>query len=144
MNNPNLYFDGAIGGFIRKADYQLVSTDADLEAQHEIIHKVLTMGSPTTTCLILYISHASSLNYSFDTDIEYEVAIAPINSGGIPIWKTVTHGTTVPYYPGSAVDTYSIQMPEFTLTEHPGIYWMEIRFRQSSGPLTLPLILRIV
>ena len=144
MNNPNLFFDGAVGGFIRKSAFNLVSTDADLEIQHEITNKVLTMGSPTTTVLYLNLSHATSLGFYFGTDVEYDVVIAPINAGGIPVWKSVTSGTTKPQAPAGSVDSYTIPMTGFILDGPRGTYWMEIRLKTATGDLTFPLTLQLI
>lgn len=144
MNNPNLFFDGAVGGFIRKSVFNLVSTDSDLEAQHEITHKVLTMGTPTTTTLMLNISHATALGFYFGTDVDYDVVIAPINDGDIPVWKSVTMGTVKPTAPAGSVDSYSIPMTGFTLDGPRGTYWMEIRLHTASGDLTFPLTLQLI
>lgn len=144
MNNPNLFFDGAVGGFIRKSAFNLVSTDADLEIQHEITNKVLTMGTPTTTTLSLNISHATDLSFYFGTDVDYDVVIAPVNDGGIPVWKSVTMGTVKPMVPAGTMDSYTIPMTGLTLDEPRGTYWMEIRLHTASGDLTFPLTLQLI
>lgn len=44
MNTNQIYFDGSLGQFIRKANYELVSVNPTLEVQHGISSLVLHLA----------------------------------------------------------------------------------------------------
>lgn len=150
MNTNQLYFDGSLGQFIRKARYEQVSVDASLEAQHGISSLVLQFGAGFKGDLRFNISHASALlgNVSTSSPFTWKFQLAQLNAGGLPVWKTVASGMTAPEKPGGTADTVILPTDFFELdpTEYPaGTYWMTVEFSDTvDWTRTFPLTLQIV
>lgn len=150
MNTNQLYFDGSLGQFIRKARYEQVSVDASLEVQHGISSLVLHFGAGFKGDLRFNFSHASALlgNVSLSNPFTWKIQLAPLNAGAVPVWKTVASGMTSPEKPGGTADTIILPTDIFELdpAEYPaGTYWMTVEFSDTvDWTRTFPLTLQII
>lgn len=149
MNTNQLYFDGSLGQFIRKANYELVSVNPTLEVQHGISPLVLTLGAGFKGDLQFNFSHASALgNISLEYPFTWKVQLAPLNAGALPVWKTVASAMTAPEEPGGTADTIILSTDIFELdpAEYPiGTYWMTVEFSDSVNWVrTFPFTLQII
>lgn len=149
MNTNQLYFDGSLGQFIRKANYELVSVNPTLEVQHGISSLVLHFGAGFKGDLQFNFSHASALgNFSLKYPFTWKIQLAPLNAGGVPVWKTVASGMTAPEEPGGTADTIILLTDVFELdpAEYPiGTYWMTVEFSDTvDWTRTFPFTLQII
>lgn len=149
MNTNQLYFDGSLGQFIRKANYELVSVNPTLEVQHGISSLVLHFGAGFKGDLQFNFSHASALgNISLEYPFTWKIQLAPLNAGGVPVWKTVASAMTAPEEPGGTADTIILSTDIFELdpAEYPiGTYWMTVEFSDSVNWVrTFPFTLQII
>lgn len=150
MNTNQLYFDGSLGQFIRKANYELVSVNPTLEVQHGISSLVLHFGAGFKGDLQFNFSHASALlvNVSPSSPFAWKIQLAQPNAGGLPVWKTVASGMTAPEEPGGTADTIILPTDIFELdpAEYPiGTYWMTVEFSDSvNWTRTFPFTLQII
>lgn len=150
MNTNQLYFDGSLGQFIRKANYELVSVNPTLEVQHGISSLVLHFGAGFKGDLQFNFSHASALlgNVSLSSPFTWKIQLAPLNAGGVPVWKTVDSGMTAPEEPGGTADTIILPTDIFELdpAEYPiGTYWMTVEFSDTvNWTRTFPFTLQII
>lgn len=149
MNTNQLYFDGSLGQFIRKANYELVSVNPTLEVQHGISSLVLHFGAGFKGDLQFNFSHASALgNLSLKYPFTWKIQLAPLNAGGVPVWKTVASGMTPPEEPGGTADTIILPTDIFELdpAEYPvGTYWMTVEFSDTvDWTRTFPFTLQII
>ena len=149
MNTNQLYFDGSLGQFIRKANYELVSVNPTLEVQHGISSLVLHFGAGFKGDLQFNFSHASALgNFSLSYPFTWKIQLAQLNAGGVPVWKTVASGMTAPEEPGGTADTIILSTDIFELdpAEYPiGTYWMTVEFSDSvNWTRTFPFTLQII
>ena len=78
MNTNQLYFDGSLGQFIRKANYELVSVNPTLEVQHGISSLIFTLGAGFKGDLRFNFSHASALlvNVSPSSPFAWKIQLA--------------------------------------------------------------------
>lgn len=149
MNTSQLYFDGSLGQFIRKANYELVSVNPTLEVQHGISSLVLHFGTGFKGDLQFNFSHASALG---DISLEYpfiwKIQLAPLNAGALPVWKTVASAMTGPEEPGGTADTIILPIGTLELdpAEYPiGTYWMTVELSDSvNWTRTFPFTLQII
>lgn len=149
MNTNQIYFDGSLGQFIRKANYELVSVNPTLEVQHGISSLIFTLGAGFKGDLQFNFSHASALG---DISLEYpfiwKIELAQLNAGGLPVWKTVASGMTAPEEPGGTADTIILPIGTLELdpAEYPiGTYWMTVEFTDSvNWTRTFPFTLQII
>lgn len=150
MNTNQLYFDGSLGQFIRKANYELVSVNPTLEVQHGISSLVLHLGAGFTGDLRFNFSHASALivNVSPSSPLLWKMQLAPLNAGALPVWKTVGSGMTSLVKPGGTTDTIIIPTDIFELdpAKYPvGTYWMTVKFFDTvAWSRTFPFTLQII
>ena len=150
MNTNQLYFDGSLGQFIRKANYELVSVNPTLEVQHGISSLVLHFGAGFKGDLRFNFSHASALlvNVSPSSPFAWKIQLAPLNAGALPVWKTVASGMTPPEEPGGTADTIilPIGILELDPAEYPiGTYWMTVEFSDTvNWTRTFPFTLQII
>lgn len=150
MNTSQLYFDGSLGQFIRKANYELVSVNPTLEAQHGISSLVLHFGAGFKGDLQFNFSHASALlvNVSPSSPFIWKIQLAPLNAGAVPVWKTVASAMTAPEEPGGTADTIILPIGPLELdpAEYPiGTYWMTVEFSDSvNWTRTFPFTLQII
>lgn len=151
MNNSNLYFDGALGRFIRKEIYDQVSVDSNLTAQHGLACGELTVGAGFNNRLKLYISHASGLDLSTSQSVSFDMVtkVAPYNQGNLPIYTVVD--TTGAYIskPAGTSDAclFSTNIIEFDPEKYPrGTYWMEISLNCTGRVWcnTFPILFHII
>lgn len=149
MNTNQLYFDGSLGQFIRKANYEQVSVNPTLEVQHGISSLVLHFGTGFKGDLRFNFSHASALgNISLEYPFIWKIELAQLNAGGLPVWKTVASGMTAPEEPGGTADTIILPIGTLELdpAEYPiGTYWMTVEFSDSvNWTRTFPFTLQII
>lgn len=150
MNTNQLYFDGSLGQFIRKANYELVSVNPTLEVQHGISSLILPLGAGFKGDLQFNFSHASALlgNVSLEYPFTWKIQLAPLNAGALPVWKTVESGMTGPEKPGGTADTviFPIGPLELDPAEYPiGTYWMTVEFSDTvNWTRTFPFTLQII
>ena len=149
MNTNQLYFDGSLGQFIRKANYELVSVNPTLEVQHGISSLVLHFGAGFKGDLQFNFSHASALgNVSLEYPFTWKIQSAPLNAGALPVWKTVASGMTSSVKPGGTADTIILPTDIFELdpAEYPvGTYWMTVEFSDTvDWTRTFPFTLQII
>lgn len=150
MNTNQLYFDGSLGQFIRKANYEQVSVNPTLEVQHGISSLVLHFGAGFKGDLRFNFSHASALlvNVSPSSPFAWKIQLAPLNAGALPVWKTVASGMTAPEEPGGTADTIilPIGILELDPAEYPiGTYWMTVEFSDTvNRTRTFPFTLQII
>ena len=150
MNTNQLYFDGSLGQFIRKANYELVSVNPTLEVQHGISSLILPLGAGFKGDLQFNFSHASALlgNVSLEYPFTWKIELAQLNAGGLPVWKTVESGMTGPEKPGGTADTiiFPIGPLELDPAEYPiGTYWMTVEFSDTvNWTRTFPFTLQII
>lgn len=149
MNTNQLYFDGSLGQFIRKANYELVSVNPTLEVQHGISSLIFTLGAGFKGDLQFNFSHASALgNVSREYPFTWKIQLAPLNAGALPVWKTVASGMTAPEEPGGTADTIILPTDIWELdpAEYPvGTYWMTVEFSDSvNWTRTFPFTLQII
>lgn len=150
MNTNQLYFDGSLGQFIRKANYEQVSVNPALEVQHGISSLVLHFGAGFKGDLWFNFSHATALlgNISLPNPFTWKIQLAQLNAGGLPVWKTVASGMTSPEEPGGTADTVTIPTDIFELDsdEYPaGTYWMTVEFSNTvDWTRTFPFTLQII
>lgn len=149
MNTNQIYFDGSLGQFIRKANYELVSVNPTLEVQHGISSLVLHFGAGFKGDLQFNFSHASALgNISLEYTFIWKIQLAPLNAGALPVWKTVASGMTGPEEPGGTADTIILPIGPLELdpAEYPiGTYWMTVEFSDSvNWTCTFPFTLQII
>ena len=149
MNTNQLYFDGSLGQFIRKANYEQVSVNPTLEVQHGMSSLILPLGAGFKGDLQFNFSHASALgNISLEYPFTWKIQLAPLNAGALPVWKTVASGMTAPEKPGGTADTIilSIGILELDPAEYPvGTYWMTVEFSDTvNWTRTFPFTLQIV
>lgn len=150
MNTNQLYFDGSLGQFIRKANYELVSVNPTLEVQHGISSLVLHFGAGFKGDLWFNFSHASALfvDVSQSGPFAWKIQLAPLNAGALPVGKTVASGMTGPEKPGGTTDTIILPIGMFELdpAEYPvGTYWMTVEFSTSiNWSRTFPFTLQII
>lgn len=150
MNTNQLYFDGSLGQFIRKANYEQVSVNPTLEVQHGISSLVLHFGAGFKGDLWFNFSHATALlgNVSLSNPFTWKIQLAPLNAGGVPVWKTVESGMTAPEEPGGTADTIILPTDIFELdpAEYPvGTYWMTVEFSDTvNWTRTFPFTLQII
>lgn len=150
MNTNQLYFDGSLGQFIRKANYERVSVNPTLEVQHGISSLIFTLGAGFKGDLRFNFSHASALlvNVSPSSPFAWKIQLAPLNAGALPVWKTVESGMTGPEEPGGTADTIILPIGPLELdpAEYPiGTYWMTVEFSDSvNWTRTFPFTLQII
>lgn len=150
MNTNQLYFDGSLGQFIRKANYELVSVNPTLEVQHGISSLVLHFGAGFKGDLRFNFSHASALlvNVSPSSPFAWKIQLAPLNAGALPVWKTVASGMTSSVKPEGTTDTIILPTDIFELdpAEYPvGTYWMTVEFSNTvDWSRTFPFTLQII
>ncbi len=149
MNTNQIYFDGSLGQFIRKANYELVSVNPTLEVQHGISSLVLHFGAGFKGDLQFNFSHASALgNISLEYPFIWKIQLAPLNAGALPVWKTVASGMTPSVKPGGTADTVTLPTGIFELDsdEYPaGAYWMTVEFSNTvDWTRTFPFTLQII
>lgn len=150
MNTNQLYFDGRLGQFIRKANYELVSVNPTLEVQHGISSLVLYFGAGFKGELWFNFSHASALlvNVSLSYPLAWKIQLAPLNAGALPVWKTVASGMTSSVKPGGTTDIIILPTDIFELdpAEYPvGTYWMTVEFSDMADwSRTFPFTLQII
>lgn len=149
MNTNQLYFDGSLGQFIRKANYELVSVNPTLEVQHGISSLIFTLGAGFKGDLQFNFSHASALgNISLEYPFTWKIQLAPLNAGALPVWKTVESGMTTPEEPGGTADTIILPTDIFELdpAEYPiGTYRMTVEFSDTvNWTRTFPFTLQII
>ena len=149
MNTNQVYFDGSLGQFIRKANYELVSVNPTLEVQHGMSSLILALGAGFKGDLQFNFSHASALgNVSLSSPFTWKIQLAPLNAGGVPVWKTVESGMTAPEEPGGTADTIILPTDIFELdpAEYPvGTYWMTVEFSDTvNWTRTFPFTLQII
>lgn len=149
MNTNQIYFDGSLGQFIRKANYELVSVNPTLEVQHGISSLIFTLGAGFKGNLQFNFSHASALgNISLEYSFIWKIELAQLNAGGLPVWKTVASGMTTPEEPGGTADTIILPIDTLELdpAEYPiGTYWMTVEFTDSvNWTRTFPFTLQII
>lgn len=150
MNTNQLYFDGSLGQFIRKANYEQVSVNPTLEVQHGMSSLIFPLGSGFKGDIRFNISHASVLlgNAASSSGFSWKIQVAPLNAGGLPVWKTVASGMTSPEKPGGTADTVILPTNIFELdpAEYPiGTYWMTIEFsNMTDWTRTFPFTLQII
>lgn len=149
MNTNQIYFDGSLGQFIRKANYELVSVNPTLEVQHGISSLVLHFGAGFKGDLQFNFSHASALgNISLEYPFIWKIELAQLNAGGLPVWKTVASAMTGPQEPGGTADTLILPIGTLELdpAEYPiGTYWMTVEFFDSvNWTRTFPFTLQII
>lgn len=150
MNTNQLYFDGSLGQFIRKANYELVSVNPTLEVQHGISSLVLHFGAGFKGDLWFNFSHASALlvGVSLSIPLIWKIQLAPLNAGALPVWKTVASGMTSSVKPGGTTDTIILPTDIFELdpAEYPvGTYWMTVEFTNTDDwSRTFPFTLQII
>lgn len=79
MNTNQLYFDGSLGQFIRKANYEQVSVNPTLEVQHGMSSLILPLGAGFKGDLRFNFSHASALlvNVSPSNPLCMEDSVSP-------------------------------------------------------------------
>lgn len=150
MNTNQLYFDGSLGQFIRKASYEQVSVNPTLEVQHGMSSLILTLGAGFKGDFRFNISHASVLlgNAASSSGFSWTIQVAPLNAGGLPVWKIVASGMTSPEKPGGTADTIILPTDIFELdpADYPiGTYWMAIEFSNTTDwTRTFPFTLQII
>lgn len=150
MNTNQLYFDGSLGQFIRKANYEQVSVNPTLEVQHGMSSLILPLGAGFKGDIWFNFSHASALlgNISLSNPFTWKIQLAPLNAGGVPVWKTVASGMTSPEKPGGTADTIILPTDIFELdpAEYPiGTYWMTVEFSDTvNWTRTFPFTLQII
>lgn len=150
MNTNQLYFDGSLGQFIRKANYEQVSVNPTLEVQHGISSLILALGAGFKGDLWFNFSHATALlgNISLSNPFTWKIQLAQLNAGGLPVWKTVESGMTSPEKPGGTADTVTFPTDIFELDsdEYPaGTYWMTVEFSNTvDWTRTFPFTLQII
>lgn len=147
MNNTNLYFDGALGQFIGKRNYDLISVDPDLEVQHATSSKTICLGTEFQGNINLYISHATALGLT-GSAFSWDVYLAPYNNANLPVWENIASGNTSAEKPGGTTDTVLLATDMFTLglEKYPrGVYWMKLHFSNMSDWMrSFPIILHII
>ena len=135
MNNSNLYFDGALGRFIRKEIYDQVSVDSNLTAQHGLACGELTVGAGFNNHLKLYISHASGLDLSTSQSVSFDMVtkVAPYNQGNLPIYTVVdTTGAYISKPAGTSdVCLFSTNIIEFDPEKYPRVQLREISIQEA-------------
>lgn len=150
MNTTQLYFDGSLGQFIRKANYEQVSVNSTLEVQHGMSSLILPLGAGFKGDLQFNFSHASALlgNASLEYPFIWKIQLAPLNAGALPVWKTVASGMTSPEEPEDTADTIilSIGILELDPAEYPiGTYWITVEFSDAfNWTRTFPFTLQII
>lgn len=150
MNTNQLYFDGSLGQFIRKANYEQVSVNPTLEVQHGMSSLILPLGAGFKGDLWFNFSHASALlgNVSLSYPFTWKIQLAPLNAGALPVWKTVASGMTSPEKPGGTADTIILPTDIFELdpAEYPiGTYRMTVEFSDTvNWTRTFPFTLQII
>lgn len=149
MNTNQLYFDGSLGQFIRKANYEQVSVNPTLEVQHGMSSLILPLGAGFKGDLQFNFSHASALgNISLEYPFIWKIQLAPLNAGALPVWKTVASGMTGPEKPRGTTDTiiFPIGPLELDPAEYPiGTYWMTVEFSDAfNWSRTFPFTLQII
>ena len=150
MNTNQLYFDGSLGQFIRKANYERVSVNPTLEVQHGISSLIFTLGAGFKGDLRFNFSHASALlvNVSPSSPFAWKIQLAPLNAGALPVWKTVASGMTSSVKPGGTTDTIILPTDyKLNLGRLIGqrTYWMTVEFSNTvDWSRTFPFTLQII
>ena len=126
---------------------KIVCTIGPASESEEVLRELILAGADVVR---FNFSHATALlgNISLSSPFTWKIQLAPLNAGGVPVWKTVESGMTAPEEPGGTADTIILPTDIFELdpAEYPiGTYWMTVEFSDTvNWTRTFPFTLQII